>query len=69
MIHNTQLSGENIRHYLNSTVKATRSVYINHTLLDGLMRADSIDKLEKLETQLQEYFRSVYYTSTTAKQI
>ena len=69
MIHNTQLSGENIRHYLNSTVKATRSVYINHTLLDGLMRADSIDKLEKLETQLQEYFRSVYYTSTTANQI
>ena len=69
MKYNTERSGESIDHYISSTIRAMKSVYINHELLEYLLRYHSIEEVERHEKLIEDYFRSVYYASTTADQI
>lgn len=66
---NNEVSGANINHYISSMITATRSVYINHPLMDFLRDHHSQKELEANEARITEYFKSVYYASATAAQI
>ena len=66
---NTEVSAKNIDHYISSMITATRSVYINHGLMDLLKNHHSREELENKEARITEYFKSVYYASTVATQI
>lgn len=69
VIINTEVSGANINHYISSMITATRSVYINHPLMEFLKDHHSRKELEENEARITEYFKSVYYASTAASQI
>ncbi len=66
---NTEVSAKNIDHYISSMITATRSVYINHGLMDFLKNHHSREELENQEARITEYFKSVYYASAVATQI
>lgn len=68
-IVNSEVSGRNIDHYISSMIKATKSVYINHPLMDFLKNHHSSEELEDNEDKIVDYFKSVYYASTVASQI
>ena len=68
-IVNSEVSGRNIDHYISSMIKATKSVYINHPLMDFLKNHHSSEELEHNEDRIVDYFKSVYYASTVASQI
>ncbi len=69
VIINTEVSGGNIDHYISSMITATKSVYINHPLMEFLKDHHSRRELEENEAQITEYFKSIYYASTVASQI
>lgn len=66
---NTEVSVKNIDHYISSMITATRSVYINHALMNFLKNHHGREELENHEARITEYFKSVYYASTVATQI
>ena len=69
MKYNTERSGDSIDHYISSTIRAMKSAYINHELLEYLLHFHSLEEVEEHEKLIEDYFRSVYYASTTADQI
>ncbi len=69
VILDTSVSGTNINRYISSMITATRSVYINHPLMDFLKYHHSQKDLEENEARITEYFKSIYYASTAATQI
>ena len=66
---NTEVSGGNINHYISSMITATKSVYINHPLMEFLKDHHSRKELEENEARITGYFKSMYYASTVASQI
>lgn len=66
---NTEVSVKNIDHYISSMITATRSVYINHSLMEFLKNHHGWKELENNEARITEYFKSVYYASAAATQI
>ncbi|MEW4414923.1 histidine kinase [Clostridium sp. AN503] len=66
---NTEVSGGNINHYISSMITATKSVYINHPLMEFLKDHHSRKELEENEARITGYFKSIYYASTVASQI
>ena len=69
IIINTEVSARNIDHYISSMITATRSVYINHMLMEFLKNNHGRKELEYNEARITEYFKSVYYASAVATQI
>ena len=69
VIINTEVSGGNIDHYISSMITATKSVYINHPLMEFLKDHHSRKELEENEARITGYFKSIYYASTVASQI
>ena len=69
VIINTEISGKNIDRYISSMITATKSVYINHPLMEFLRTHHSSEELENNEARITEYFKSIYYASAGATQI
>ena len=65
----TEIAGNNIDYYVESMIRATKSVYINHPLMEFLKNHHSKKELADNESRIMDYFNSVYYTSTVASQI
>lgn len=65
----TEISGMNIDYYIGSMIKATKSVYINHPLMEFLKNHHSKEELDENEARITAYFKSIYYASTMASQI
>lgn len=65
----TEISGMNIDHYVSSMIKATKSVYTNHPLMEFLRDHHSREELDANEARITAYFKSIYYASTVASQI
>ncbi|QOV18805.1 histidine kinase [Blautia liquoris] len=65
----TEVSGTNIDHYITSMITATKSVYINHSLMGFLKYHHSQEEVADNELRIIEYFKSVYYASSAATQI
>ena len=66
---NTEVSGANIDRYISNMITATKSVYINHPLMNFLKDHHGKKELEENEARITEYFKSVYYASSAATQI
>lgn len=66
---NGKAAGTNIDHYVGSMITATKSVYINHAMMEFLKKPHTQADLEANEAQIVEYFKSVYYASSVATQI
>ena len=66
---NGKAAGTNIDHYVGSMITATKSVYVNHAMMEFLKKPHTQADLEANEAQIVEYFKSVYYASSVARQI
>lgn len=66
---NSVIAGENIEYYMNNIIFATKSVYINHKVMNLLKTYDAASDVENIRTELGDYFKSIYYASSGASQI
>lgn len=62
-----RVSAENINYYLSNCIAAVKSIYVDNDMLTALSRDGGMNALD--EKDVFDYLSSIYYASSTAKQI